>query len=204
MKARIASTTGLVSACRLASRTAAFYRIDATERGQSPEERVTFRQREIRPLLDELRDYIQANKRRFSICRAFGFIRKCNVTDGARVDGRTLRDIVPNDNTASDVWGDTACRSQANEAWLERQGRVSRIHRRKPKGKPMPERTAKANAAKSRVRVRAEHVFAQQKDQMGLFIRTIGLHRAEAKITLANMAYHMNRLIFHERRPAMG
>jgi hypothetical protein len=35
-------------------------------RGQSPEERVTVRQREIRPLLNELRDYIQANKGRFS------------------------------------------------------------------------------------------------------------------------------------------
>lgn len=143
-------------------------------------------------------------KSSISICRAFGFIRKGKVTDGARFDGRMLRDVVTNDNTASDVWADTAYRSQANERWLKRQGRVSRIHRRKPKGKPMPERTAKANAAKSRVRVRAEHVFAQQKDQMGLFIRTIGLHRAEAKITLANMAYHMNRLIFHERRPAMG
>jgi len=39
---------------------------------------------------------------------------------------------------------------------------------------------------------------------MGLFIRTIGIKRAEAKITLANLAYNMNRLIFHERRAAMG
>ena len=115
-----------------------------------------------------------------------------------------LRDVVTNDNTASGVWADTAYRSQANEKWLKPQGRVSRIHRKKPRGKPMPERTAKANAAKSKVRARVEHVFAQQKDKMGLFIRTIGIRRAEAKITLANLAYNMNRLIFHERRPAMG
>ena len=69
--------------------------------------------------------------------------------------------------------------------WLKRQGRVSRIHRRKPRGKPMPERTARANAAKSKIRARVEHVFARQKDQMGLFIRTIGIKRAEAKITVA-------------------
>src|SRR5579863_2839733 len=128
--------------------------------------------------------------------------------DGAR-GGRppyvpVLRDVVTNDNTASDVWADTAYRSQANEKWLKRQGRVSRIHRRKPRGKPMPERTAKANAAKSKVPARVEHVFAQQKDKMGLFIRTIGIKRAEAKITLANLAYNMNRLIFHERRATMG
>jgi IS5 family transposase len=117
-----------------------------------------------------------------SICRTFGFIRKCKVIDGARFDGRVLCDVVTSDNTASDVWADTAYRSQANEAWLKRQSRVSRIHRRKPRGKPMPERTAKANAAKSKVRARVEHVFARQKDQMGLSIRTIGIKRAEAKI----------------------
>lgn len=139
-----------------------------------------------------------------SICRRFGFIRKGRVTDGARYDGRMLRDVVTNDNTASDVWADTAYRSQANERWLESQGKVSRIHRRKPKGRPMPERTAKANAAKSKVRARVEHVFAHQKAKMGLFIRTIGIHRAEAKITLANLAFNMHRLIFHETRTAMG
>jgi hypothetical protein len=49
-----------------------------------------------------------------------------------------------------------------------------------------------------------EHVFAHQKNRFGLFIRTIGLKRAEAKLTLANIAYNMDRLVFHERRAAMG
>ena len=115
-----------------------------------------------------------------------------------------LRDVVTNDNTASDVWADTAYRSQANEKWLKAQGRVSRIHRKKPRGKPMPDHVRRGNATKSKVRARVEHVFAQQKAQMGLFIRTIGIKRAEAKITLANLAYNMNRLVFHERRAAMG
>lgn len=139
-----------------------------------------------------------------SICRTFGFIRKGKVTDAARFDGRMLRDVVTSDNTASDVWADTAYRSQANEAWLKRQSRVSRIHRKKPRGKPMPDHVRRGNATKSKVRARVEHVFARQKDQMGLFIRTIGIKRAEAKITLANLAYNMHRLIFHERRAAMG
>ena len=139
-----------------------------------------------------------------SICRAFGFIRKGKTTDGARFDGRMLRDVVTKDNTASDVWADTAYRSQANERWLKAQGRVSRIHRRKPKGKPMPEHVRRGNATKSKVRARVEHVFAHQKAVMGLFIRTIGIRRAEAKITLANLAYNMHRLIFHERRAATG
>jgi len=141
-------------------------------------------------------------KSSIAICRRYGFIRRGKVTDGARFDGRMLRDVITNDNTASDVWADTAYRSRSNEAWLKTIGQVSRVHRKKPKGKPMPVRTARANAARSAVRARIEHVFARQKDQMGLCIRTIGLARAEAKVTLANLAYNIDRLIFHERRNA--
>jgi len=80
----------------------------------------------------------------------------------------------------------------------------SRIHRKKPKGKPRSEALRAANRAKSKIRARVEHVFAQQKAHMGLFVRTIGIKRAETKIMLANLAYNMQRLIFHERRLATG
>ena len=108
------------------------------------------------------------------------------------------------DNTASAIWVDTAYRSKANETWLNRNMLASRIHRLKPNGKPMSDATSCANGKKSSVRVRVEHVFAHQKNRFGLFIRTIGLARAEAKLTLANLAYNMDRLIFHERRAASG
>ena len=143
-------------------------------------------------------------KSSIAICRRYGFIRSAKVTDGARFDGRMLRDVVTRDNTASDVWADTAYRSQANEAWLKSMDRISRVHRKKPKGKPMSRRASGANAKRSTVRARVEHVFARQKDQMGLFIRTIGIARAEAKITLANLVYNIDRLIFHERQAAHG
>ena len=143
-------------------------------------------------------------KSHISIDRRFGFIRKAKVTSAADADGRQLRHVVSKDNTASDVWADSAYRSQSNEKWLTKKMMTSRIHRKKPKGKPMPERTRKANAKKSSIRARVEHVFAHQKNRFGLFIRTIGLARAEAKLTLANLAYNFDRLIFHERRRAMG
>ena len=57
-----------------------------------------------------------AYKSSIAICRTFGFIRKGKVTDAATFDGRMLKDVVTTDNTASDVWADTAYRSQANEA----------------------------------------------------------------------------------------
>jgi IS5 family transposase len=58
----------------------------------------------------------------------------------------------------------------------------------------MSKRTSKANGRKSTVRAKVEHVFGHQKDRMGMVIRTIGLARAKAVITLANMAYKMGRL----------
>ena len=54
-------------------------------------------------------------KSSISICRTFGLIRICKVTDGAPFDGRMLSDVVTSDNTVSDVWADTAYHSQANE-----------------------------------------------------------------------------------------
>ena len=57
----------------------------------------------------------------------------------------------------------------------------------------MPDAVARANAKKSTMRAHVEHVFADQKERMGLFIRTIGIARADATITLANMVYNMKR-----------
>jgi IS5 family transposase len=143
-------------------------------------------------------------KSHISIDRRFGFIRGQSVTSASAPDGRQLPKVVSTDNTSSDVWADSAYRSQRNEKWLSSRMLVSRIHRRKPAGKPMPKATARANAKKSSIRARVEHVFAHQKNRYGLFIRTIGIKRAEAKLTLANLAYNMDRLIFHERRAVPG
>lgn len=66
----------------------------------------------------------------------------------------------------------------------------------------MPEAMSRANGRRSKIRSAVEHVFAQQKDKMKLFIRTIGVNRAKVKIGMANIAYNMLRYVFHERKPA--
>jgi transposase, IS5 family len=141
-------------------------------------------------------------KNHISIDRAHGLIRKWTVTHAAAWDGARLEEIVDRTNTASDVWADTAFRSAKNEAMLARRGFVSRLHRKKPKGKPMPERTRLANAQKSKVRSAVEHVFAHQKGPMGLVVRTIGIARAKLKIGLANLAYNMRRVVWLSARAA--
>lgn len=135
-------------------------------------------------------------KNHIAIDRAYGLIREWSATDAAAYDGARLENVLDRSNTASDVWADTAYRSAKNEAMLSRRGFVSRIHRKKPKGKPMPERTRFANAQKSKVRSAVEHVFAYQKGPMDLFVRTIGIARARVKIGLANLAYNIRRFVW--------
>ena len=141
-------------------------------------------------------------KNHISIDRRHGLIRRWTATDAAAHDDARLTAVIDAHNTASDVWADTAYRSAKNEASLAERGLVSRIHRKKPKGRPMPARTRRANARKSAVRSAVEHVFARQKGPMALVVRTIGIARAEVKIGLANLAYNMRRYVWLSHRPA--
>lgn len=135
-------------------------------------------------------------KNHVAIDRRFSLIRNWTTTHAAAHDGARLEDVLDSKNTASDVWADTAYRSEKNEAMLVRRGLVSRIHRKKPKGRPMPDRARIANAQKSKVRSAVEHVFAHQKGLMGLCVRTIGIARARVKIGMANLAYNMRRFVW--------
>lgn len=138
-----------------------------------------------------------------AIDREHGLIRRWLVTDAAAYEGARLREgLLDPTNTSKAVWADSAYRSAANEAFLDKHGFVSKIHRKKPKGRPMPEATRRANNAKSKVRSCVEHVFAQQKARMGLFVRTIGIARAKTKIGIANLAYNIRRLVWLNRTAA--
>uniref|UniRef100_UPI002013AF46 transposase n=1 Tax=Gluconobacter cerinus TaxID=38307 RepID=UPI002013AF46 len=165
------------------------------------------------------RGFFEPSKSHISIDRKFRLIRKWKTTDAAASDGVRLREgLLDKTNTAaSSVWakpfrlpsmlsidgimaeGDTAYRSKANEDFMEKQGFVSKVHRKKPHLKPMPRHMQRSNAGKSVIRSRVEHVFADQKSQTGLFVRTVGLTRATMRIGLANIIYNMRRFLLLER-----
>jgi IS5 family transposase len=143
-------------------------------------------------------------KTHISADRTHGFIRAFQVTDAARFDGGELKFLLSKDVTCSKVWGDAAYFSQENQKFLEENGFISDLHRKKPKGKPLPSHISRANGRRSKIRAHIEHVFAFQKHRMGLFVRTIGLARAKVKIGFANLAYNMRRLVFFEERAVAG
>ncbi len=57
----------------------------------------------------------------------------------------------------------------------------------------MPALMVRGNRTRLRIRAKVEHVFAEQKERMGLFIRTVGIKRAEAMLTLANTRFRGHR-----------
>ncbi|MEO0623157.1 MAG: IS5 family transposase [Pseudomonadota bacterium] len=130
--------------------------------------------------------------------RRHRLIRTWSVTDAASHDGRALPGLLDTSNTGSGVWADTAYRSRKNEKRIAAAGLVSKVHFRRAPGKPLPANRQKANAARSRVRSAIEHVFADQKHRMGLFVRTIGIARARTKIGFANLAYNLRRYLYLE------
>ena len=139
-------------------------------------------------------------KNHLSCDRRFGFVRRFAVTAANQYDGHLLEQILDSENTAMDVWGDTAYSTQKNTTYLAEKGFRSQLHHRKPKGKELAKHLVRGNTTRSRIRSKVEHIFAGQKACMGLFIRTIGLARANAKITLANLAYNFIRLAFWEQK----
>jgi IS5 family transposase len=141
-------------------------------------------------------------KNHLGIDRHFGFIRTFAVTNAAAHDGRQLGNLLDGENTAGSVWADMAYRSTANLALLTRRGLAPQFQRPKPRGKPMPAHLARGNAARARVRVAVEHVFAVQKCRLALVIRSIGLARAKTKLGFANLVTNMRRLVWFETRMA--
>ena len=141
-------------------------------------------------------------KNHIGIDRAFGFLRRYQITHAAAYDGAQLGTVLDRDNTASEVWADTAYRSAANLVLLERRGLRPQFQRKKPRGKPMPPHIMRGNATRARVRSRVEHVFAAQKCRLGLVVRTVGMTRARVKIGLAKLACNFTRLAWLNERTA--
>ena len=126
------------------------------------------------------------------------------MDSSARSNFLTTR-ILDKSNTSNEVWADSAYRSAEMEAKLKERGYKSRIHRRGARNHPLSERQQAANTARSRVRARVEHVFADQENGMGgIFVRTIGIARAAVKIGMMNSVYNMRRFVWLERAAAPG
>jgi IS5 family transposase len=124
----------------------------------------------------------------------YKLIRRYTVTDAATHDSQAIDDLLDEQNTNRDVYGDSAYRSAVIKERLESQGYRDRIHRKGYRGHPLDERGRAANTTKSRTRARVEHVFGRQAQALGgTVMRCIGKVRARAQIGLRNLVYNFDR-----------
>ena len=71
---------------------------------------------------------------------------------------------------------------------LKDKGLTSHVHRKPRRNKPLSERELQGNRTRSKVRVRVEHIFGSQSNEMGgTLVRSIGLVRAKARIGIKNL-----------------
>jgi len=134
-------------------------------------------------------------KNHISIDRCHKLVRRYEVTSASVHDSQVVDAILDENNTAGSVWADSAYRSAEIEQKLVQRGLTSCIHRKAGRGRPLGKHEKRGNTTRSRVRVRVEHVFgAQHNDMGGTLVRCIGIARATARIGLKNLAYNMRRL----------
>ena len=145
-------------------------------------------------------------KNHVNVDRTHKLVRRYHVSDAALHDSQAVDHLLTRGNTGSGVWADAAYRSEDMAAKLRALKLTSHIHRKGKRGKPLTEQAKGSNRTKSSVRVRVEHIFgAQANDMGGTLVRTIGMVRAKAKIGMKNLAYNMRRLVQLRRlnpRPA--
>jgi len=116
------------------------------------------------------------------------------VTSASVHDSQALEDLINKDDGGLTLHADSAYIGQ--EETVKKCGMVNQIHERGTSTKKLTDDQKKSNRQKSSIRCRVEHVFGFMTNTMkAMYIRTIGIYRAEAKIGLTNLTYNMMRCV---------
>lgn len=140
-------------------------------------------------------------KNHVNIDRRHKFVRVYNVETAAPHDSQFFEPLLDPTNSSLDLWADSAYKSREIDGICEEKAYRNRIHQRSYRNKPLNGHQKRSNTAKSKVRARVEHVFAEGKNWGKRFmIRGIGVVRNRFDIGLKNLTYNLRRFEFLERR----
>lgn len=116
------------------------------------------------------------------------------ISSASPHDSQELETLIDKDDAGQKLYGDSAYVGQ--EEAIEWCGMTGEIHEKGYKNKPLTDSQKASNREKSRIRARVEHVFGFMTNTMhAMYVRTIGIYRAAAKIGLTNLTYNMMRCI---------
>lgn len=115
------------------------------------------------------------------------------VTDASMHDSQVVADLVEEDDGS--LHADSAYCGEKIDKILSEKKIENQVHERGYRNHPLTEEQKVSNHAKSKVRVRIEHIFGQMTQAMsdGLKLRSIGIKRITAAVGFLNLVYNMAR-----------
>jgi len=121
-------------------------------------------------------------------------ITKYSVTSAEVHDSQELKNLIEKKKDRR-LYGDSAYTGEEVQKCIPKKI-LNRIHEKGYRNRPLTKIQKRNNTAKSRIRARVEHVFGAMQHYGGLFIRSIGIARAEMQIGLINLAYNLKRYVY--------
>ena len=123
-------------------------------------------------------------------------IEEYSVTSASVHDSQAIVDLLTETDKGQELYADSAYTGIEQEKIYDDKKVIPRINEKGYRNKPLTEEQKANNKEKSKTRARVEHVFGFMKNSMhDLFVRTIGLTRAESKIGLINLTYNVSRCV---------
>lgn len=118
------------------------------------------------------------------------------VTDASVHDSQALESLLDKKDKGQPLYADSAYTGEAQEQVIEKAKMINQVHEKGHKNQPLTKKQMKSNRKKSKFRARIEHVFGFMENSMkAMYIRTIGIVRAEGIIGLMNLTYNLLRSI---------
>jgi len=133
-------------------------------------------------------------KNHIKIDKKSKIITKYSATSAEVHDSQELEKLIE-EGKDKRIYGDSAYTGEDVQSCIP-ETTINRIHEKGYRNRPMTKTQERNNKAKSHIRARVEHVFARMNQFGGIFIRTIGMARAEFQIGLMNMAYNITRYAY--------
>jgi IS5 family transposase len=173
---------------------------DEIKEGKTPKEWESEKNRHKKAQKDvDARWAIKNKERRYGyknhvkIDKKSKIIIKYRTTSAEVHDSQELENLI--DKKDKKIYGDSAYTGEEVQNCIPETVK-NRIHEKGYRNRPLTKGQEKNNKIKSRTRVRVEHVFARMKHFGGLFIRTIGIKRAEFQIGMMNLTYNLTRYVY--------
>jgi len=174
---------------------------DEIKEGKTPKEWEKQKNRHKKAQKDVNARWITKNKERHygyknhvNVDKKSKIITKYRVTSAEVHDSRELKNLI-NKKKDRRLYGDSAYTGEEVQKCIPKKT-LNRIHEKGYRNCPLTKTQKRENTAKSKIRVRVEHVFGAMHHYGGLYIRSIGIKRAEIQIGLLNLTYNLKRFVY--------